>query len=365
MIADSGVTCKADDIRVREVFVPGTSSAGKFAFIKLNQEQLKMLAPDNEKSPYQQITNRAVSMDNGNIPVVMFTRKPGMIVGYDFEGAWTHRMPHSSETEYIIGLFVANSENRMKDILSPDGKNLSLEEYIRQGEKADHASWTDRNIAGTNPRVISKVQNGVINTIAKNYKERTPDVVERTNLGLSHALANILLPSAGFGKGASGGGGGNGGGGGGGTGKKRSVITLRTQPHFSGNEVSLNFEMNMAKKSAVISLLVVTDYKKIGAEEWESDESIGREFPLSISKLSFSERKGKVKNSRWSGLGVQFEESGTNSDISVTFEESSGFGTVSAVTVECAEACCLRGTVVFRSSEKGIKGTVDVREGKK
>lgn len=365
LIADSSAHCKVDDIRVREVFVPGTSSAGKFAYIKLNQEQLKMQAPDNEKSPYQQITNRAVSMDNGNIPIVMFTRKPGMIVGYDFEGAWTHRMPHSSETEYIIGLFVANSENRMKDILSLEGKNLSLEEYIRQGEKADHASWTDRNIAGTNPRVISKVQNGVINTIAKNYKEKTPDVVERTNLGLSHALANILLPSAGFGKSASGSGGGGTGSSGSGTGKKRSVITLRTQPYFSGNEVSLDFELNMAKKSTVISLLVVTDYKKIGAEEWESADSIGREFPLSISKLSFSERKGKVKNSRWSGLGIQFEESGADSDISVTFDESSSFGTISSVIVECAEACYLRGTVVFRSAEKGIKGTVDVREGKK
>lgn len=365
LIADSGVPCKVDDIHVREVFIPGTSSAGKFAYMKLNQAQLKMLAPENEKSPYQQITNRTVHMDNGNTPIVMFTRKPGMIVGYDFEGAWTHRMPRSIDTEYIIGLFIANSGNKLKDILSPDNNNLSLEEYIRQGEKADHASWSDRNIGGTNPRVISKVQNGIINTISKNYKEKPMDVVERTNLGLSHALANILLPSAGFGKSASANPPGH-------TPPKplrptrnTSTLFLRSQPHFSGKDVTLDFELGMAKRSAAISLLVVTDYKKIGADEWESADSIGNVFPLEIVKLSFTESREKLKNARWIKKEVVFTSDSSACGITVRFLKTSNFGTISAVAIECTDACFLRGSVTFKSSEKGIKGTVDVREDKR
>lgn len=366
LIANSKVECFVDDIRVRDVFVRGTTSAGKFAYLKLRQGHLKMLAPDNEKSPYQQITNRAFFMDNGNTPIVMFTRKPGMIVGYDFEGAWTHRMPHSADTEYIIGLFVANSENRMKDILSKDRTNLPFEEYIRKGEKADHASWSDINIDGTNPRVISKIQNGIIKTISNKYKERTQDIVERTNVGLSRFLANILLPSTGFGNEASSSSGkgrgerSGGGGGAGGGSRKHSSISLIGQPEFSDNNISLQFELNMAKNNVVISLLVVTDYKKIGADEWESNDSVGRAFPLFISKIILFEKKEKTRNAQWHSI----VSDGEDLDIECSFGQSSRFGTKSSVTLKCNEPCYLRGTFVFSSSEKGIQGTIDVSEEK-
>ena len=80
---------------------------------------------------------------------------------------------------------------------------LELEEYIRQGEKADHASWTDRNIGGNNPRIVQNIKNGIIRKIRTKYTERVLDSSEKKNVGLSHALANILLPSADFGKAAS------------------------------------------------------------------------------------------------------------------------------------------------------------------
>lgn len=361
-IANSKVECNVDEIRVRDVFIRGTSSAGKFAYLKLEQSHLKMLAPDNEKSPYQHITNRAYIMDNGNPPIVMFTRKPGMIVGYDFEGMWTHRMPHSASTEYIIGLFVANSENRMKDIFSKDGENLPFEEYIRKSEKADHASWSDMNIDGTNPRVIYKIQNNIIRTILDKYKEKTQDVIERTNVSLSRFLANILLPSTGFGREASDSGNGRGERvGGSGASRKHSSINLIGQPEFSDDGVSIRFELNMVPENVVINLLVVTDYKKIGPNEWESDDSIGRAFPLYISNISFSEKKDRTRNAQWHLI----ESDGEDLDIEVSYGQSSRFGTQSSLTVRCNKSCYLRGTLVFGSYEKGIQGTIDVSEEKK
>lgn len=56
-----------------------------------------------------------------------------MIVGYDYDGTWTHRMPKSGPDEFIIGLFVANTGNTLKSINDPrTGTAMSLEEYIRQ-----------------------------------------------------------------------------------------------------------------------------------------------------------------------------------------------------------------------------------------
>ena len=86
-------------------------------------------------------------MDNGNTPIVMYTRKPGMIVGYDFDGAWTHRMPKSSESEFIIGLFVINSSNTLKNVTNPKTLNpLSMEEYLHSnsttGACISHANNT-------------------------------------------------------------------------------------------------------------------------------------------------------------------------------------------------------------------------------
>ena len=129
----------------------------------------------------------------------MYTRKPGMIVGYDFNGIWTNGMTSSSDDEYIIGLFVAHSENEIKKFREP----LKLEEYIRRGEKADHSSWTDRNIDGVSVRIIANIQNGIKRRINNDYKEKELDYGERKNIGLGRALADILLPTSGFGKAAS------------------------------------------------------------------------------------------------------------------------------------------------------------------
>ena len=96
--------------------VLNATSSGKFVYARLSRKQLQMEPPLNNKSPYQQITNMLVQMEGGNGPIIMYTRRPGMIVGYDYDSTWTHRMPKSGPDDYIIGLFVANSANTLKNI---------------------------------------------------------------------------------------------------------------------------------------------------------------------------------------------------------------------------------------------------------
>ena len=130
---------------------------------------------------------------------------------------------------------------------------------------------------------------------------------------------------------------------------------------FLDNNISIPFELNMIQKTVTISLFVVTDFKKIDADEWESDDSVGRAFPLSISKISFSEKKGRERNAQW--LDILSDDS--NAKVDVSFGKSFRFGTESSITVKCQETCYLRGMLVFSSSEKGIKGIIGVSEDKK
>ena len=361
ILAEEGADVHADDIRTREVFVRGTSSAGKFVYLKLSAAQLKMNPPENQKSPYQQVTNRVIPMENGNTPIIMYTRKPGMIVGYDFNGSWTHRMPKASEQEYIIGLFVANSSNRLEGILDQKNENLTLEEYIRQGEKADHASWSDRNIGGTNPRVISKVQAGIIRTISAQYKEKPAETVERKSTGLSHALANILLPSTDFGRNASVT-----------PPKPPRPVTPSTgkvsfsvvgAPEFTGDNVTLPFEAFLKKGIFVIRLAIVTDYKKYHSDSWEKPEEIGKQFPLSVASMLVSSKKENVKGASWKAMQLELkEDEATAEGITLRILHSNLYHTPSSLQITCENSCRIKGKLRLLAAEPSLKVAIDVKE---
>ena len=365
LIVESKAKYQVDDIRTRDVFVHGTSSAGKFAYLKMTSDQLLMTPPNNHKSPYQQITNRVIPMENGNTPIVMFTRKPGMVVGYDYNGAWTHRMPKSGENEYIIGLFVANSSNRMADIYDAFHNHLSLEEYIRQGEKADHTSWSDRNIGGTNPRVISKIQSNIIRTILSKYKEKPIEAVERKNIGLSHALANILLPSTDFGHmptinpnphGNSGS-------------LVRSVkptIALENAPVFSDGRVVFEFEALVKKGSNDLKLAIITDYKKYYPESWENDNEIGKRFPVAFQRVSISNRRENNRKGAWENYTLALEDSSVTKDgIWLRYTPSQIFGINAGIRIVSEKNWRIKGTIEIVSDDPGLKVNVDIKEAQK
>lgn len=366
-IEESGASAIIERINVREVFIPGTSCAGKLAFLKITKEQLLMVAPQNNKSPYQQITNCIAPMEEGkNTPIIMFTRRPGMIVGYDFSGIWTHRMPYTNENEFIIGLFVANSSNKMKNIVDfRTHEEITLEEYIRQGEKADHASWTDRNISGTNPRVISKIQNGVIKKISQKFKEKDLDITEKKNIGLGHALANILLPSSDFGRQPiiptpptpkptpfvrS----------------KKTKLTVTSQPVFDKGLISVCFELTV-KKNCTLNLQVVTDFKKICADEWEDEEKVGKKFPLSFKLFDVHtlQKSGEKEIATLDGVNITPEVQNTACDnLEINLKASKRFGSFSSIHLAIGVACTLTGVMTFITEDSSIKGVFELKEDK-
>lgn len=369
LIRSGNVEYTVDAINLRGVLENTTS--GYLAHAKFNDSQLDLAAPDNGKTPFQQISNIYVSMEGENSPIIMYTRKIGMIVGYDVDGQWTHRMPKTKENEYIIGLFVANSENTLKNIKDPGNpdSNLSLEEYIRQGERADHASWSDRNIDGNNPRIITNIQKNVIKRIKAKYTETTPDNTVKTPSGLSTALATLLLPGQDFGRKPTVPKGGGGGGGQGHKHRKSSYLKIIGQPKFFRDYLELSFEMFLKKQEYEIALQVITEFKNIEANDWESEVSIGKVFPIDIKELnvtgvqiiennikkkyscSFKINENRVKGS------LEFFTAG------IVFSER--FNSKSYIHIKSLkDNCYITGTVALKFADRGVKGDIVLREKK-
>jgi len=370
LIESAGIPRSVESINLRGVL--SSTSSGKFAYAKFNRRQLQMEPPSNERSPYQQILNIALQMEGGNGPIVMYTRRPGMIVAYDYDGAWTHHMPKSAPDEFILGLFVANSQNTLKSIVDPKtGTPMSLEEYIRQGEKADHASWSDRNIAGNNFRIISNIQKHVINKIRKEYSEPVRETFERQNTGLAHALADMLLPQADFGTAPSDPPNPNGGGGG-----QRSIHSRKSSfrifgnPQYSNGAVRYAFEIVLKGSPCVLSLQVLTDFKRYQADSWEKEDEIGKPFPLKFKELTITQIK-KSKGNAASGydcdiLVTDSVQYSSNMDVSIEFLKSSRFSTLSyARFVPCKSGCVISGSLVFSFSDPSLKGMCELKEADK
>ncbi len=344
-------------------------TAGVLAFAKLSRSQLRMDPPDNEKSPYQQITNLGPADDSdgeqtGNAPVICYTRKPGMIVGYDMNGQWTRGMPRSGEGEYILGIFVLNSANTLKDIPAESGsqQKMSLEEYIRKGELADHSSWEDRSIGGHRPGIVTAIQKNVIRKVKGAYGGQTAPPPDRKNIGLGRTLADLLLPPENFGRAATPPPGPPGGGGGGGG---KAGAGLRTSKcRYTGGGLEIPFELALTENPCILQVQVITERKAYDADTWETE--VEKRFPLELTGVKFEterirSRKGKPRN-------VNGRITGRNRQVrgqwfSAEYRESAKFQTFCGVTVQGnADKCTVKGTVFLAFSDSSLQGGLEIRE---
>lgn len=360
LISEQNMDCSVISIDLRGVL--NKASAGYLAYGKFTKSQMLMDPPHNSKSPYQQISNIAVNMDGGNGPIIMYTRMPGMIVGYDYDGSWTHRMPKSGPNEFIIGLFVANTDNTLKAIQDPrTGTAMSLEEYIRQGEKADHASWTDRNIQGNNPRIVSNVQKNIINKIRKQYTVSIAENTVRQNVGLGHALANLLLPSEDFGGSST-------------TphGPDPSVTPPKQRKQKSGlrieqtryqtGQIVADIDMTLRGKKCEIALQVVTDYKHYEADTWENE--LAKEFPVEFSEVllvQFSTGKGRPATEC---IAIDAsKECAENSRVKIEFRRSQRFAHNCYIIITPKDFTGkVKGQITFDVYDPRIRGNLEIKE---
>jgi hypothetical protein len=189
-IKDNNV--KIENIKLMSTFV-SESKAGKIAYAKVNKDELKMNPPYNEPSPYLQIFNTKYNEKDDGYPIITFCRRPGMLLKYDIEESWSNSIK-SNEDNYIIGLFIANSNNIVK--VKEDNEGKSFEKYLRECEKADHTDWIDLS----NYTIIKRIQNQIKNKINNCYEDIVYEENRSVDTRLSRTLTNRLLPPLGFGK---------------------------------------------------------------------------------------------------------------------------------------------------------------------
>ncbi|MBU3217455.1 hypothetical protein KPL54_20340 [Clostridium estertheticum] len=186
------------DIKYQKIVLKNVlkqGKAGTLCFIKANRKLLKMEYPDNKPSPYEYFNCINADIEK-NKPIVTFTRKPGMLVSYENVGSWTDGIQASDNDNYIIGVFVLNSENE----LTGTSEKYSLEEYVRKGEMADHTSWNDFSLYNNHPQIINKIQGHVRGKISKEFTADDESMIQKKSSGLGKVFGDLLLPPQNFGK---------------------------------------------------------------------------------------------------------------------------------------------------------------------
>ena len=275
-----------DEIKLNNVLKE--TRAGYSIYAKVNRKLLKMDPPFNKYSPAFYCNCEFLDSDY-NRPIMMYTRKPGMIVSYENVGSWVDKINPTDQDHYLIGIFVLNSGNQLKNT----GLNMSLEEYVRKGEMADHKSWGDQSIGRFNPRIVSKIQASVTKKIASKFSDIEPKNIKKSTSGLSKLLGELLLPPENFGNGptirAKRGGGSS-------VTEKVSGGSLKLNPSvFTRESLLLTgvVKTKASQKTSLLYLQIDSDSSKISLDEWETASP---NLPFYINQIKIKFKKIDNKN---------------------------------------------------------------------
>lgn len=278
-----------DEIKLHNTFK--STLAGYVAFTKINKESLKMEIPNNKRSPFTYL--ELEEPGDTNPPIVLYLRKPGMIVSYETESKWTQGIDNTDKDEYIIAIFIPNSENTIKD------SNISLDEYLRQGEKADHSSWVDIILGDKRFTIVDRIQKRVSNSIKKAYNDNQKEENTTRSRALSKAIANALLPPIGFGNAPS-------------SRPKKSNNTTPTRNKSKtgklqildtkvANDNTLVVEFYISLPQNVLYFDIDLQVESEGAKrykgnEWEKESEVGVAFPVEIVSLALDDFDSNIRH---------------------------------------------------------------------
>lgn len=345
---------KISEIKLRNVL--RGQKAGCLVYTKLNKEVLRMIPPDNKLSPFEYIDKENHAGEN-NKAIILYTRKPGMIVSYETTGAWADSLPETNKDEFLIGIFVLNSDN----IINKFDYLITLEEYIRQSEKADHTSWNDWAYGGSNPKIVSKIQSHVRSTISKSYNIDNENKGCGRNFGLGKMFGDILLPPEDFGKQPSLGRVGN-------SEHKNTTshkgVSLKVEYNklkFTSNTIEIPFHIKCKKNISEISLdiAIVTENEKISIKEWENE--LEQKVPFILEKVIIEQINKEYIISKENTLTFKDNEEINIDDFNIQFINSISripYGIIIRTTG--SEPYDINGTFLMKPIERNIRTVLDI-----
>lgn len=184
-------------------------NVGTFIYGVFNYKDLDMMQTDDNGNPIllSNLGNEDLIKFRINKPIVLYTRQPGMVVNYDNNGKWVNGVLGKPIEEYIIGFFILNSSNNT--YFETLNGNVTLEEYIRMSEKADHMEWEDYTLINKNkksvkPNIVLKVCNSITSRMKEDLFEETNDRIKNdVSANISQLLSSNIMPPTGFGNNSS------------------------------------------------------------------------------------------------------------------------------------------------------------------
>ena len=285
-----------NDIQIRNYFEHNkVNNAGRVAYKKFTKKDLEMVAPVNGPSPYACADEKNPAGEQ-NAPLLVYTRRPGMIVNYETNGEWCKGLGVTEENEFLIAIFVPNSNTKLAN---QDYDVKDLESYLRKSEMADHTSWTDIIVGGKPLDIVTKIRSQVRRKIKSSFEDKNVVKDKQVINVLAKNVGKMLLPPTGFGRRASS----KNRAGGGSTRNTLSIaprgnsLNVISQKYLGDDMIEVNFQLKLARsiKKFTVELVVTSESGKISAEDWET--SVGTSFPVQLTRISFPNTVGNFGKS--------------------------------------------------------------------
>ncbi len=349
-----GIEYFCQKVNTRSILTKG-QIIGYVSYAKVTEKSLGMGSPDNEPNPYAFAGKYDVGRET-NPPLICYIRKPGMVVSYETTGDWLDGVPQTTGEEYIVALFVLNSENEVKNY--PD---KTLEEYVRKGEKSDHAAWFDHPIADKQAYVVSRIKSNTSKILRSTFAQIGAGPTTLTHSGLEKALADLLLPPDGFGHRSNNSGrtGSHGGQETSHSGKSPMLKITGTEYHGDIIVIDFNFSTGRSAKNIFIELQVVTDNNVLSAEKWEKPTVIGTEFPLQLVSFELFEKEAAHI------LSAQDDtQSIAIGPLTVSCNRTSSYNVPYGIMISdsCDDNVSMTGKITFKRSSRDISGAVSITQ---
>lgn len=260
-----------------------TTLAGRIAYAKISKEQLEETSPNFRNNIYE-MANIENNLTDKNRPIIAYARKPGMVVAYETsQSSWLGSVEASDYSEYIISFFVLNSENILKGIPTDEEKVITLDEYVKAGEEADHREWFDSTVENISFTILRRIKSNVERKLKAKYNFKVTTLEGEEKSLMSIRYGNILLPDSNFGSKAS---------------IKRAkprvnvssrrrklrpeFKVINEEIEFGYQTISIPFEFDSKTviKATSFELYVPSESGRIGADEFEKLTNL--EYPSSI-----------------------------------------------------------------------------------
>ncbi len=278
---------KETSIEVKKYF-QGNDEIGSFVYAKV-----KGILDSGQSlfqiKPYYYINNNP-DTSSRNRPIIPFVRKPGLIINYNVDASWINKEFDVTDDEYIIGIFVLRSSNRLKEEY---GENLTLEEYIRSGEKAQHTEWIDQTKNQKQLKIVYYIKKRIKEELVENFNITKNSTLALTQSSFSHKFG-VILPPLNFGHGSAFAGGKTGtktktGGNVRKKTEKSELVLDYDNIKYSKDGLTLKGNLYVGKKPGIvnISLNVDSEGKVSSLEEWLDEDRL--EAPFEFFKVTASE----------------------------------------------------------------------------